>query len=495
MKTVLRNYFKAAFPAIAIQTSDEGRACADVIAAAKEVGRSIVTWSATEGMRDVSAGGRAIDDTQDLMAACSQRRENTVFILRDPHTWPFDRDPILLRTFRDFLAAAPAGGSSVVILANSFQPHPTLEKLVVVLDYEMPSAEELAAIVAGIAESAGLPPAASPELLRALGGLTASEAENALSLSFVEMKGFDPAVIYREKIKAVKRTGLLEIVEPDPRGVEGIGGLEVLKAWILRRRRAWSPEAVEYGLPQPKGVLLVGVPGTGKSLSAKAIGTALGVPTLKLDVGSLFNSLVGESERRTRDALKLAEAISPCVLWIDEIDKGLAGSSGSGSGDSGVTRRMFGTIISWMQEKARPVFIVATANQVSALPPELLRKGRFDEIFAVDLPTFEERKIIFGIHLRNRGRAPGSFDVQALAKVTEGFTGSEIESVVTDAMFESFDASIPLETRHLLTSAQSTIPLATTMKEEISAIREWAKTRARAASAPEAPASTSRKLG
>lgn len=493
MKTTLRNYFKACFPAVAIQTSDEARACADAIAAAKEVNRSIVTWSATEGMIDVSAGGRAIQDTEDLQAACAQRREETVFVLRDPHTWPFERDPILLRSFRDFLAAGPALGSTVVILANEFKPHPTLEKLVVVLDYELPSPADLTALVASVGESSRIDGAASPELLRALGGLTASEAENALALAFVETGGFDTKVIYREKVKAVKRTGLLDIVEPDPRGLEAIGGLGELKTWISRRRRVWSPEAAAFGLPQPKGVLLAGVPGTGKSLAARAIGTALGVPTLRLDIGSMFNSLVGESERRIRDALNLAAAISPCVLWIDEIDKGLAGASGSGAGDSGVTRRLFGTVITWMQERKRPVFIVATANQVEGLPPELLRKGRFDEIFAVDLPNIGERATIFGIHLAARKQL--GIDVVDCAKATENFTGSEIEAVIDEGMFRAFDADRPLQLSDVLEAAAATVPLATTAKLQVEAIREWGRTRARPASSKTAePKSTGRKL-
>jgi SpoVK/Ycf46/Vps4 family AAA+-type ATPase len=301
-------------------------------------------------------------------------------------------------------------------------------------------------------------------------------------LSVIEKGDFDPVVIYREKTKAVKKSGLLDIAEADPRGLDAIGGLDALKSWIKRRRRVWSDEARAFGLPQPKGILLIGVPGTGKSLSAKSIGTALGVPTLRLDVGSLFNSLVGESEARTRDALKLAEALAPCVLWIDEIDKGLAGSGGSGGGDSGVTKRVFGSIISWMQERRRSVFMVATANDVTGLPPELLRKGRFDEIFAVDLPSHEERVAILAIHLKGRQRDPKKFDLEAIADVTDTFTGSEIEACLDEGLFAAFDEGGELETSHLLAAAGSIVPLAVTAKEQIEGIRAWAKSRARFAS-------------
>jgi SpoVK/Ycf46/Vps4 family AAA+-type ATPase len=290
----------------------------------------------------------------------------------------------------------------------------------------------------------------------------------------------------------VKKSGLLEIAEPDQRGLDAVGGLNVLKAWIMKRKRSYTPAAEAYLLPPPKGVLIVGVPGTGKSLSAKAIGTALGVPTLRLDIGALFNSLVGESESRTRAALNLAEALAPCVVWIDEVDKGLAGASGSGAGDSGVTKRVFGTIITWMQERKRPVFLVATANDVTNLPPEFLR--RWDEIFAVDLPTEEERAAIFYIHLQKRKRMPLAqrfniaTDTRASLAITatEEFTGSEIEKVIEAAMYDAFDEDgREFTIDDIISAARRTTPLAQTAKEKIDAIRDWAKTRATWASSKE----------
>jgi hypothetical protein len=484
MKEILVNYFRASFPCIAIQTTEEARACADVITAAKSLKRGIVTWSATEGLIDVGAGGKRIPDTEDLRAACALNdRKDTIFIFRDVQTWAMDRDPVLCRAFRDFVSKSPELGCSVVLLGPEYKPHSTIEKMVVILDYNLPSVQDLKNISSGISESAKKPQIkAGDDVIRALGGLNTTEAENALSLSLIEKGDFDPGVIYREKTKAVKKSGLLDIAEADPRGLDAIGGLDVLKSWIKRRRRVWSDEARDFGLPQPKGILLIGVPGTGKSLSAKSIGTALGVPTLRLDVGNLFNSLVGESEARTRDALKLAEALAPCVLWIDEIDKGMAGSSGSGGGDSGVTKRVFGSIISWMQERRRSVFMVATANDVTSLPPELLRKGRFDEIFAVDLPSEDERKAILAIHLKGRKRDPKKFDLEAVAGATDTFTGSEIEACLDEGLFAAFDAGGELETEHLLEAARSIVPLATTAKEQIEGIRAWAKSRARFAS-------------
>lgn len=495
MKQRLENYFRAGYPAIAIRTTEEQRACADILAAAKECGKGVATWSATEGLRVVAPSVRAIDDTADLLPALNQRLKNTVYILRDAATWPFDRDPMLARAMRDLMAWCPTEGSCVTLTAPDFRPHATIEKLVVVTDYTLPDAAALGRIIEGIAASANLPPGGDREaLVRALSGLSTTEAENALALSLVEKRGFDTDVIYREKTAGVRRSGLLEIAEADPRGLSAIGGLDALKDWIKKRKRAYTPEAESYGLPAPKGILIAGIPGTGKSLAAKAIGTALGIPTLRLDIGSLFNSLVGESEARARQALQLAEALSPCVLWADEIEKGLAGASGSGSGDSGVTKRVFGTVISWMQERRRPVFLVATANDVTGLPPEFLRKGRFDEIFAVDLPSDMERAAIFAIHLRKRSRSYDDIMLTGRAiSATENFTGSEIEAVVEAAMFEAFaDGGREITETDLVAAAQATMPLAVTAKEKIDGIRAWAKNRARFASTPDAPATITR---
>ena len=495
MKKRLGNYFRASFPCVAIQTAEEQRAVADVIAAAKETGKEVATWSATEGMKLVSKGNREVPDTQDPMAAMQQRPENTVIVLRDIASFPFDRDPILPRCLRDLLQWGPTAGSVVVILGPSFKPHPTIEKMVVVMDYMLPDTDTLREIAKGIAESAKIEMNGGEEILRALSGLSTSEAENALALSVIETGKFDPAVIYREKVQGVKKSGLLEIIDPDPAGLDAIGGLANLKSYIKKRIRAFSPEAKKFGLDSPKGILLVGVPGTGKSLTAKAIGTVLGVPTLRLDIGALFQSLVGESEGRTRAALNLAEAISPCVIWVDEIDKGLAGSSGSGSTDSGVTKRVFGTIISWMQERKKPVYLVATANDVTALPPEFLRKGRWDEVFAIDLPDAEEREQILRIHLYKRGRT--KFDPKLFGPIvtaTGGFTGSEIEAVLVEAMFDAFDESKEVTQTHILRAAAGTTPLSVTAKEKIDAIREWARTRARPASEKKEEAAKTRKI-
>ena len=514
----LANYFLAGYPAVALTTAEETRAMRDVFEATvlANKGRAkqhpvvkVATWSGVEGVKLYNLNEQAkptptskIDETDDLMVAClalsAPEIKDTIIIMRDAHQWPFDRDARLARAFRDLCAGAPDRGCTVVLISPDFRLWSAVEKLVTVMEYSLPDQNVLTTIAESIATAAGVKgkKLVTEQVLKSLSGLSTTEAENALSLSFVESKGFDSSIIYREKVAAVRRSGLLEIVDPDPRGLDAIGGLDNLKEWILRRKSAYSPEAAAYGLAAPKGCLLVGVPGTGKSLSAKAIGTALGVPALKLDIGALFNSLVGESESRTREALQLAEAMAPCVLWVDEVDKGLSGAGGSGSGDSGTTRRVFGTILNWMQERKRPVFVVMTANQVDALPPEFLRRGRFDELFAIDLPTSGEREMVATVVLKKLNRDPKNFDLSAIAASTNMYTGAEIEATINEAMFAAFEQNgRQVTTDDICQSAATVIPIAKTMAEKIDSIRKWADGRARAASKAEvASVSGGRKL-
>jgi len=318
------------------------------------------------------------------------------------------------------------------------------------------------------------------KVLDAACGLTTIEAENAFALSVVEFKSVDPVIVAREKAEAVKKNGLLELVEARE-SLDSIGGLDVLKDWLLKRRNAFGRRAIEYGLPTLKGLLILGIPGTGKSLTAKATAKVFGVPLLKLDAGRIFAGLVGQSESNLRSVVQTAEAIAPCCLWIDEIEKGFAGSKSSGATDGGTSSRVFGSFISWMQEKKAPVFVVATANDVSQLPPEMLRKGRFDELFFVDLPNQAEREAIWEIQITRHGRDPKEFDTVQLAKATEGLTGSEIENVFIDALYLGFDGErepTDLDIARILTEF---VPLSKLMAEQISGLRNWSKGRARLA--------------
>jgi SpoVK/Ycf46/Vps4 family AAA+-type ATPase len=301
----------------------------------------------------------------------------------------------------------------------------------------------------------------------------------------VESGGLSPQIVAREKANEVKKNGLLEVCS-SAASLADIGGLDLLKGWLVQRKDAFGPEARHYGLPSPKGLLIVGIPGTGKSLTAKATATVFNQPLLKLDAGRLFASLVGQSESNLRSVIATVEAIAPCVLWIDEIEKGFHGARSSGFSDGGTASRVLGTFLSWMQEKAAPVFVVATANDVTQLPPEFLRKGRFDELFFIDLPNREEREAIWRIQIAKYGRKADAFDVAALAHSTEGLTGSEIEQAFLDALYDAFsrreeptDLSITLQLTDL-------VPLSKLMAEQISGLRQWAKGRARAATKPAA---------
>jgi len=290
--------------------------------------------------------------------------------------------------------------------------------------------------------------------------------------------------VAKEKAQAVKKNGLLELIETKET-LDSIGGLDVLKEWLLKRRHAFSARAIEYGLPTPKGLLILGIAGTGKSLTAKATAKVFGVPLLKLDAGRIFAGLVGQSESNLRAVIQTAEAIAPCCLWIDEVEKGFSGTKSSNATDGGTSSRVFGSFISWMQEKSTPVFVVATANDVSQLPPELLRKGRFDELFFVDLPNQAEREAIWEIQIGKHRRIPSEFDVVQLAKATEGLTGSEIENVFIEALYLAFDVKkepTDLDIAHVLTEF---VPLSKLMAEQIGGLRQWSKGRARLATSIE----------
>jgi SpoVK/Ycf46/Vps4 family AAA+-type ATPase len=287
--------------------------------------------------------------------------------------------------------------------------------------------------------------------------------------------------VLAEKQQIIRKSGLLEYYTTEE-SFATVGGLDSLKEWLRKRALAFCPEARAFGLPAPKGILLLGVQGCGKSLCAKAVSTLWQMPLLRFDVGRMFGSYVGSSEENIRRAISLAESVAPAVLWVDEIDKAFAGSQAAAVSDSGTAARVFGTFLTWLSEKTAPVFVVATANAISHLPPELLRKGRLDEIFYVDLPSVEERRDVFAIHLRKRRRAPDSFDLESLLAASQEFSGAEIEEAVISALYDAFAEGEDLATDHVLAALRQTVPLAHTMSEQINELREWAKGRARQAS-------------
>jgi SpoVK/Ycf46/Vps4 family AAA+-type ATPase len=412
-------------------------------------------------------------------------------VLRDFH--PFLRDHTVVRRLREAAFGLEASNKTVILLGPVLKIPQELEKEITVVDFELPSVDQLGALLEEIVTSAGqhgaiqvnLDRRQRGRLVQACLGLTANEAANAVAKAIVQaggrLDGDAVEAVTAEKQQIIRKSGLLEFYSSEEQ-LANVGGLDILKEWLRKRVRAFGDEARAFGLPEPKGILLVGVQGCGKSLVAKSVANSWRLPLLRLDVGRLFSSLVGSSEENLRTAIRVAESIAPVVLWVDEIEKGFSGVGSSNMSDAGTAARVFGSFITWLQEKRAPVFVIATANLVGQLPPELVRKGRFDEIFFVDLPSAAERAEIWRIHLVKRNRDPGQFDLHTLAMASDGLSGAEIEQAVIAGLYEAFDKGRPLEMADLLDVLQDTVPLSQMMQEEIGALRAWAKQRARPAS-------------
>jgi SpoVK/Ycf46/Vps4 family AAA+-type ATPase len=491
MRTQITNYVRAGYPGIYLVSHEESRVEGELKAVAQALKYKLWAWSATQGLVDTESGSvKDCNDPLEAITAVGELPENSIVLLRDFHMFLADGNPVLVRAVKDELLASKAKGRCLVLLGCRQVLPPELEREFVVLDFALPDKDQLGVVLDAICQSAKLKNLKGDErdlVLDAATGLTSTEAENAYALAVIESKKVDPRIVAREKAATVKKNGILEIVTVKET-LDSIGGLDVLKGWLVQRKDAFSARAQEYGLSSPKGLLIVGVPGTGKSLTAKATASILGRPLLKLDAGRLFGGLVGQSEANLRAALATAEAISNCVLFLDEIEKMLSGSKSSGSSDGGTSSRVFGSFISWLQDKTAPVFVVATANDISQLPPELLRKGRFDELFFVDLPNLEEREAIWKIQVLRHGRDWSRYDTLALAKASEGYTGAEIEQAVIDALYAAFAAGREPVMPDILKAVVDTVPLSKLMGEQIASLRKWATGRCRMATAPSAEA-------
>ena len=496
MKNAILPYVKSGHPGIYLVSPEETRVEAEIQAVARQAGYSLYAWSVTDGLVNTQDGSvRPANEPMDAIAAISELGENCIVLLRDFHLFLEDANPVLLRALKDELARSKTQGRCLIVVGCRQVLPPELEREFVVLDFALPGKAELEQVVAGICESAKVPKPdgeALDAILEAATGMTCAEAENALALSLVETKSLDPVRVAREKAQAVRKGGILELVEDLP-ALSSIGGLNLLKEWLVLRKDAFSRRAQDYGLPTPKGLLIVGVPGTGKSLAAKATASLLERPLLKLDAGRLYGGLVGQSEGNLRAVIQTCEAIAPCVLWIDEIEKAFAGSKSSGMTDGGTSSRVFGSFLSWMQEKKSPVFVVATANDVAQLPPEFLRKGRFDELFFVDLPTQQEREAIWGIQIGKYGRMAKGYNLGALSIGADGFTGAEIEQAFIEGLYEAFGKGREPDTVGLGAILAKQVPLSRLMGEQIAALRQWAQGRARPATKPEGE-KTARKI-
>lgn len=503
---------RARNPLLWIVTREEARAERYIAEAAASAGYMTRLWDVAQGFTDLSGEATLLgNDAADPGAALNfikslkgRSADRCAWVMRDLPAWlGGPGGAATLRQLRNLARSLPGLGRQeaqvIVVLTTTAEVPPDLAGHATVVEWPLPDREEIAALLDATVgnlpddiKAGALVNGSREGAIDAAVGLTGEEAQATFARSLVQLRKIDPAIVAKEKRRVVARERVLEWFDPIPGGLDSVGGLENLKAWLRARSTAYSVEARAYGLPSPKGALLVGVPGCGKSLTAKAIATAWQVPLLRVDLGALKSKFVGESESNLRKAFAVIEAIGRCVVWFDEIEKALAGAT-SGAADGGVSSDALGAILSWMQERTTPSFVIATSNDVSSLPPELLRKGRFDEVWFVDLPNGLERAQVLRSALAQHGR--GNLDVSyaMLSERTEGFTGSEIAALIPDAMFAAFnDGAREITTADLIAAAKTVVPLATTAREKIDALRAWAKTRARPATAPtETAAATS----
>ncbi len=511
MYNILTPYVRARYSVLWMQTAEETRAEAQILEAARECSdkqqMELLMWSFTEGLRLITSKtpkpvGQDTTDPINALRAAAEYGKPAIMIFKDIH--PFLDNPMVRRLIRDIARDFKTGmvGDTVlrrtmVLVTPTNKIPEDLQHDIAHIELALPDQKALSDVVDGMLATPELKTRAGGDegrdrIVEACAGLTTSEAQDAIGKSLVVRK-LDPesppvaSLVMKEKADTLKKTGILEYYHTMV-GMDSIGGLEVLKRWLDVRQQAFSQKARDFGLPVPRGVLLAGVPGCGKSLAAKAAAAKYNIPLIKFDMGRIFGGLVGQSEANMRTAIQTAEAVRQCVLWVDEIDKAFAGMMGSGSNDGGVAQRVFGNFITWMQEKSVPVFIIATANRIQGLPPELLRKGRFDEIFFVDLPNEMERESILRIHV-NRRRPGLKIDYAKCIEHSKRFSGAEIEEAVVSALYQAFYEKKDLNSEYIEEALEKTQPLAKTKEKEIEDMREWAKNNAVNATLQSGPSS------
>jgi len=492
---------RARYPIIYVVSWEEERVEQNLRQIAAARNKRLHVWTCTQGVlmsgeepKSHKASGDATTDPVAALDAVLANVDPAIYLFKDFH--PFTEDQRCniptIRRLRDVAHELRDTYKTIVIVAPMMRLAPELQKDVTIIEFKPPSTADLAKLLDRIIEDVKDRPSVKinlnaegkEQLVQAAKGLTLKEAENVFAKTLVLHGKIDVqniGVIFSEKQQVIKKNGVLEYWASEE-DLANVGGLENLKGWLVKRGKAFSAKATEYGLPAPKGVLLLGVQGCGKSLCAKAISSVWKLPLLRFDVGRVFSSLVGSSEDNVRLAVQTAEAVAPCILWVDEIEKAFSGAVAGAGSDSGTASRVFGTFLTWLGDKTSPVFVIATANNINVLPPELIRKGRFDEIFFVDLPNERERMEIFRIQFEKKGRVPDGFNLAELAKQSEGFSGAEIEQAIVSGMFDAFSENKELNTDAVLKSLAESVPLSRTMSEQLSELRTWAKGRARPAS-------------
>lgn len=500
-QTEIETLIRARYPILYILSSEELRAQQLIVDIAHKRQKRVFEWSCSTG---IVPAGTSIQSqklrhpaTKEPLAALDEvieQVEPALFVFKDFHPFLARGQHAVTRKLKEIALHLKNSFKTIILISPVLEIPTELEKEITVLNHPLPSREDLSALLDTIIAEVSqfqqvridLDEPGRERLLQAALGLTLGEAENVFARIIVKqerLSGEDVGEVFSEKQQIIRKSGLLEYCATTE-SFANVGGLRVLKEWLTKRAVAFTSEARAFGLPPPKGILLLGVQGCGKSLCAKAVSNLWRLPLLRFDMGRMFGSLVGSSEENVRRAIAVAESVAPAILWVDEIDKAFAGSQSSGVTDGGTTARVFGTFVTWLSEKTAPVFVVATANNISQLPPELLRKGRLDEIFFVDLPSRDERQEVFRIHLTKRGREPAHFDLAALAEASASFSGAEIEEAINSALYDAFDVRGELTTQHVLHALAQTVPLARTMDEQIGCLRHWAEGRARNASVP-----------
>jgi AAA+ superfamily predicted ATPase len=482
----LRLLINSRNPIVTVETTEEGRFEQMLQELSAELNVPLFTWTVTTGLAKWKGSPiYGTDQLEQALANIAIIRGDGIFLLCDAARY-CDNDHVV-RRLRDMSEAFRTEKRSIVISAPSVKLPPELECESVPFDLGLPDANELLPsvnrVIAQVGHDQRLPitldAAGIAQLAHNLVGLPEQEAVRTLRKCVLARGTVDDGLleaVLDAKHSLTREDGLLETVRRDA-SFSDVAGLKRLRDWVAKRKSALTPEGQRFGLAPPKGILITGVQGCGKSLVARAVAGEWGIELARLDAGSLYDKYVGESEKRLHRALDLAEKLSPIVLWIDEIEKAFASAGTSGDADAGLSQRLLATLLTWMQDRQSMVFLAATSNNIRALPPEMLRKGRFDEIFFVDLPSAEIRAQLFSLHLKKRGRDAAAFDVQKLADASEGFSGAEIEQSIVAGLYTAFSTKQQLSTEIVLAEIQATRPLSVTRKEDIQAIREWAKSR------------------
>ena len=503
MKTEIELHLLANYPILYVLSAEEDRFVRDLESVCIKNRRKLWIHSISEGLWNIASvrgepwfrtgAGRVNEGLRDPIAVLEHikkaKPDDGVFVLLDFHETL--RDALVKRLLKDLSHHLKHTRKNIIILSPFLELPRELEDLVVVLDFPLPDRGDLSGALENALQAlkerkvrVDLSRGDKERLIAGGQGLTMEAFENCLAKAVVKNRKVHSGIIeeiVREKKQTLRKSGLLAFFGTRET-MDRVGGLSILKTWLEKRQLAFTEKARVYGLPSPKGVLLLGVPGAGKSLTVKACAAHWRYPLLRLDMGALFSSRVGSSEGNARRAIQLAEAVAPCVLWIDEIEKAMAGVGSSSSSDAGTTARVLATFLTWMEEKTAPVFVIATANSVTNLPPEFTRRGRFDETFFIDLPGSEEREAIVRIHLEKRNRNPHDFDIPLLARNSPGYSGAEIEQAIISGLYDAFDEGRPLRTGDIIRNFKAQVPLSKTMEEEIQGLRTWARSRARWAS-------------